>query len=231
MNNSNKNLVPYMNINNMKRFDEINQCGVILLNGFSSPLVLLIFQKASQKWGLPKGHLTDREKYRKDYYLCAKRELFEETGIYLSTNKHKYWGSVLLNNKMFYVIQIFKDYIYVNPIDKNEISKYKWYPIFELENFVKNNNCNRTIKDLMYKMREFQKPRENNYNKLEYKNFDNKYLYEKNNSKFVLQKKFPEKIKSNYNEMRYNNNQYFGNKCRNQSHSICYDKKINYYKY
>jgi 8-oxo-dGTP pyrophosphatase MutT (NUDIX family) len=229
MNSYTKSLVPY----NMNNFEEINQCGVILLNGFSSPLVLLIFQKASQKWGLPKGHLTDKEKFKKDYYLCAKRELFEETGIYLSTNKHKYWGSVLLNNKIFYVIQIFKDYIYVNPIDKNEISDYKWFPIFELEYFVKNNNCNRTIKDLMYKMRKFQKPRENNRMEyLTYENNNNNKFEENNKLKYILQQKLSEQTKPNYNEIKYYNNsknkRYLGN-CRNQSY--IYIKKTNYHKY
>ncbi len=230
MNNSNESLIPYINRNIPNQFDDINQCGVILLNGFSSPLVLLIFQTVSQKWGLPKGHLTDKEKFRRDYYLCAKRELFEETGIYLSTNRHKYWGSVILNNKIFYVIQIFKDYIYVNPIDKNEISDHKWYPIFELENFVKNNNCNRTIKDLMYKMRKYKKPKENNHKYLEYKeiNKNTENLYE--NKKTISQKK----IKSNYNEIKYYKNkkynQYLEN-YRNKPHNTYYNNKYNYYKY
>ncbi len=132
---------------------DIDQCGVILLNGsFNYPQVLLIFQKESQKWGLPKGHLNIEEKNLKNYYFCAKRELFEETGILINTSKHKKYGTILLNNKLFYVIHILKDFVYINPVDKEEISGYTWCSILKLDLFIKHNQCNRTIKDLEHLM-------------------------------------------------------------------------------
>ena len=137
---------------NYKRATErsvIDQCGVILLNGSTSnPQVLLIFQTESQKWGLPKGHLTNKEKYQKNYYVCAKRELFEETGVIISTNKHKKFGTLLLNNKLFYVVHIFKKFLYVQPIDTTEISGYTWCPVMKLDSFIAKHDCNRTVKDL-----------------------------------------------------------------------------------
>ncbi len=203
--NLDQNLVKYN-----KRWNTINQCGVILLNGLTDPSVLLVFQTLSQKWGLPKGHLTEKELYRKDYYLCAKRELFEETGIYLSTNKHKYWGTVLLHNKIFYVIQIFKEHIYVNPVDKNEISGYKWYPIFELDEFVKTHNCNRTVRDLLQKMGKYTRPsikhnKTNNlleYNERIYPKYDNKTA--KTNSEYNEQNNKSDRNNSNINKNKFN---------------------------
>lgn len=112
------------------------------------------------------------EKNHGDFYFCAKRELFEETGIIINTIKHKKYGSILLHNKLFYVIQIFKDNIYVDPIDKDEISGYLWYPVLELDMFINKNNCNRTIKDLEDIMH-FQKKNifdSGNKNKISYNN-------------------------------------------------------------
>lgn len=154
----------------------IEQCGVVLLNGASYPLVLLVHQVESKKWGLPKGHLTDREKLNRDYYFCAKRELFEETGIMLSTNKHRRYNKLLLNRKLFYVVQMFKEFIYVQPIDKNEISDFVWYPILELDQFIKKNNCNRTIKDLENVMYNIKCKLKNNTNIFGAKNIVGKYL-------------------------------------------------------
>jgi 8-oxo-dGTP pyrophosphatase MutT (NUDIX family) len=140
----------------------IEQCGVILLNGsFNYPEVLLIFQKESQKWGLPKGHLNIEEKINKKYFICAIRELAEETGIIINYDnkdkdkdiyKYDEKDPRLLNNKLFYVIHILKDLIDINPIDKEEISGYAWCSLLKLNLFIKHNNCNRTIKDLQHLM-------------------------------------------------------------------------------
>lgn len=154
----------------------IEQCGIILLNGSSYPLVLLVHQAESKKWGLPKGHLTDREKQNKNYYFCAKRELFEETGIMLSTNKHRRYNTLLLNRKLFYVVQMFKEFIYVQPIDKNEISDFIWYPILELDKFIKKNECNRTIKDLENVMCKVKCNIKNNSNVFGAKSIVGRYL-------------------------------------------------------
>ena len=48
--------------------------GVLLHNGKK---ILLVCEKASKLWGIPKGHQEDNE----SYYDCWKRELKEETGI------------------------------------------------------------------------------------------------------------------------------------------------------
>jgi 8-oxo-dGTP pyrophosphatase MutT (NUDIX family) len=190
---------------------DIKCCGMIVLNNTYNPLVLLVYQKVSKKWGLPKGHMNSREYIEKDYYLSAERELFEETGIYLSAKDHRYIGCVLLSEKLFFVVQIYSNSINIDPIDKNEISDYTWHPIFSLEDFVENNNCNRTMRDLMYTMRQFKRPKkriieskplllESKRHNHEFKNNNNSWNNKKNiislKERKISQQKFNEKYKS-----------------------------------
>ena len=41
-----------------------------------------------------------------------------------------------------------KEYINLNPYDLNEICDYQWVSIWELAQFIFNNKCNRTLRDL-----------------------------------------------------------------------------------
>ena len=65
--------------------------------------MLIIFQNESRKWGFPKGKMLDTEMACRDYFTCAKRELYEETGIMLNCNKYKKLGSIIIKNKLFYI--------------------------------------------------------------------------------------------------------------------------------
>lgn len=123
---------------------KIEQCGVVLLNKHMDK-VLIVLQKESQKWGLPKGHMSQDEIERAAYFECAKRELFEETGIWLSFVSNKTIGTLIFQDKLFYMVQINRNEMWTQPIDKYEIERTMWLEIAQLEPFVKGQRCNSTL--------------------------------------------------------------------------------------
>ena len=125
----------------------VNECGVILFNENMKD-ILLVYQNSSNKWGFPKGHMTNLEMYNKEYFNCAKRELFEETNIDLRTCNHTKYGTLIIGNKLFYVIQLKRSNINAHPKDRKEITKIKWLKREDLFNFVKKNQCNITLNRL-----------------------------------------------------------------------------------
>ena len=125
----------------------INECGVILFDK-NLEKVLIIFQKESLKWGLPKGHLEEKEKLNNKYFDCAKRELLEETGIMISNHKHKKLGTFVIRDKLFYVLQLLKEISIYQPIDTTEIGAIRWLWIKDLFSFMNKYNCNITLKEL-----------------------------------------------------------------------------------
>ena len=126
-----------------------DQCGGILFDK-TGKYVLLIKQRLSNKWGLPKGHMNKREIINNDKMECVKREINEETGINLNKIKYYYIDSLCINNREFFIFQInkYKESINLNPFDLNEICDYEWISIWDLHNFCKNNNCNRTLREM-----------------------------------------------------------------------------------
>ena len=71
---------------------------------------------------------------------CAKRELYEETGILEEIKDDMF--KIRINNSYYFPLIIDKTNIKLNPIDKNEIAQAKWINITEIENF----NVNRETK-------------------------------------------------------------------------------------
>jgi 8-oxo-dGTP pyrophosphatase MutT (NUDIX family) len=141
-------MIPFENSDNSKNaMKKVSECGVILFNKNMMD-VLIVFQNKSQKWGFPKGHMTRNELYKKEYFKCAKRELFEETGIDLRTLQHTKYGSVIIGNKLFFVIEVKKEFIETNPLDVYEIEKIQWVKRKELNRFVQANECNVTLNKL-----------------------------------------------------------------------------------
>ena len=128
-----------------------DQCGAVLFDK-SGNFVLLIKQRLSNKWGIPKGHMNKRELLYDNKLECVKREIHEETGINLNKIKYECTESEYINNKLFYIIQIYKykEHINLNPFDLNEISDYEWVSIYDLYNFCKINSCNKTLRDMVY---------------------------------------------------------------------------------
>lgn len=136
----------------------LQQCGVILLNK-SLTKVLCVLQRHSMKWGLPKGHMTDDELMRSAYFECAKRELYEETGMYVHFVKFKVLGTLVLHDKFFFIMHLKKD-VYagmMKPVDKNEIVRTKWVSLARIPEYIMTVPCNSTLhklaKNMHYVMR------------------------------------------------------------------------------
>lgn len=125
----------------------VNECGVILFNA-TMDAILLVFQRISHKWGLPKGHMTFYELRKRDFYNCAKRELFEETNIDLRRIPHTKFGTLLMCNKLFYIIGLKRHSICAFARDTEEISQLKWVNRHDLYDFVHQNSCNITLRTL-----------------------------------------------------------------------------------
>jgi 8-oxo-dGTP pyrophosphatase MutT (NUDIX family) len=126
--------------------NKVTECGVIVFtNGMRD--MLIVFQNISRKWGLPKGYMTQEEQNKKQFFKCAKRELFEETGIDLRTVTHTKYGTLVIGNKLFYIVEV-KSHVRINVIDTHEISEVRWIPRNELCSFVLTHNCNATLNKL-----------------------------------------------------------------------------------
>lgn len=98
----------------------INRAGVFLHNGRK---VLLVHQKESNMWSLPKGGKEENE-CNED---CWKRELFEETGIQ-ELPPHKITANIDLLKYNITIVELFTDYTPIPKIssDNDEIDEVKW---------------------------------------------------------------------------------------------------------
>ena len=139
--------IPFENNTSKHAMRKVTECGIILFN-LDMNDVLIVFQNKSKKWGFPKGHMTRLELYNKEYMKCAKRELFEETGIDLRTINHTKYGSVIISNKLFFVIEVKKKILNTYPLDGYEIEKIQWVKREDLSWFVRSNECNITLNKL-----------------------------------------------------------------------------------
>jgi 8-oxo-dGTP pyrophosphatase MutT (NUDIX family) len=141
-------MIPWEKSNSRKDLiHNVDECGVILFSPNMEEL-LVVLQSSSGKWGFPKGHMTAAEMNAKSYFSCAKRELMEETNIDLRLKKHTKYGTLIIGNKLFYIVELRQNNVYANPKDRNEIKMIKWIPRVDLYNFVKMNQCNVTLKRL-----------------------------------------------------------------------------------
>lgn len=140
-------LISFENTKKKNSMRKVTECGIILFNLDMNDL-LIVFQNKSKKWGFPKGHMTRLELYNKEYLKCAKRELLEETGIDLRVIQHTKYGSVIIGNKLFFVIEIKTKHVDTNPLDEYEISTIKWIKRKDLNMFVNSNECNVTLNKL-----------------------------------------------------------------------------------
>lgn len=124
----------------------VNECGIILFDNTMNN-ILIIYQNESKKWGLPKGKMEEHEIENKKYFDCAKRELQEETGIMITAHRYKKIKTIIIKNKLFYIIQILKNFNTTQkPLDKTEIGNIQWININNVHNFVNETQCNITLK-------------------------------------------------------------------------------------
>lgn len=94
-----------------------------------------------QKWGYPKGHLEHNE----TIYACAKRELYEETGVEINITDHK---TVNINNSKYYVFYTNESELHnIKPVDTNEINAAQFQDIISIQSL----NLNREASVLIRK--------------------------------------------------------------------------------
>ena len=112
--------------------------GVFLHNGRR---VLLVHQRASNKWGFPKGSKRPHE----NSYDCWKRELKEETGLgKLPT--HKITGTTNVLHYDIAIVELFTDNLPTVNVKDREILDVKWVELNKLNRFKLNSITSRVIK-------------------------------------------------------------------------------------
>ena len=116
------------------------KAGALIFNqDFTKVLcVLNNYNPKKSKWGLPKGHLEIGKEQRHE---CAKRELFEETGLDININYDDPF--IKINNSIYYVFSVNESIIEkLKPIDTKEIKKIEFIDI----SLHKNLNINKEMK-------------------------------------------------------------------------------------
>jgi 8-oxo-dGTP pyrophosphatase MutT (NUDIX family) len=86
--------------------------------------ILLVKGRESQKWSFPKGHIEGRETAQ----MCARRELFEETGIRIEQEPfatRKYFAGE------YFFFQVPREYRPF-PRDTREIEEARWVSFDEI---------------------------------------------------------------------------------------------------
>ena len=123
---------------NKKNKNRQIKCGCFILNTDLTKIVLVHNNYVKhEKWGLPKGHREDGETYAN----CAKREVFEETG--LSVNITDKDLKIKINNTFYFPVVM--NELNVVPNDKIEIKEARWVKLSDLEN----TNLNRETKTML----------------------------------------------------------------------------------
>lgn len=141
-----------MSNNKRTNINDVNECGILLLTK-NMKKCLIIYQNRSKKWGVPKGYMSSREIIERKFFDCAKRELFEETGIIITNLKYRKVGTRIIKNKLIYYLQLHKDEFHTNPLDKKEIDKLKWESVNNLL-YYNVYNSNITLLDTNFIMRQ-----------------------------------------------------------------------------
>ena len=91
----------------------------------------LLVKGFTGKWSFPKGHREKNESPND----CAKREIYEETGIQIQDIHNK--KATRISLYYYYNIDLDEE-ILINPIDVNEIKDIKWFLPEETEFIEKN---------------------------------------------------------------------------------------------
>ena len=79
--------------------------GALIINS-NMDKCLMVFQKSSLLWGIPKGQKEENE----DCYICMVREVKEEVGLNLNKLKFEILESITIHNESYiYIIKIFLD--------------------------------------------------------------------------------------------------------------------------
>ena len=105
-----------------------------------------------QKWGYPKGHVENNE----TTYECAKRELYEETGLVINISEHK---TVNVNNSKYYVFTTDEAELKnINPVDTNEINAVQFQDISTIQSLNLNREASVLIKKSIKYLKSIARP-------------------------------------------------------------------------
>jgi 8-oxo-dGTP pyrophosphatase MutT (NUDIX family) len=95
----------------------------------------LLVKGFTGKWSFPKGHREKNESPQE----CAKREIYEETGIVIDEIKDKKASFVSI---YYYFNFDFEEELPTNPIDTKEVKDVRWFLPEETETINKNKDVN-----------------------------------------------------------------------------------------
>jgi 8-oxo-dGTP pyrophosphatase MutT (NUDIX family) len=128
---------------------KIRKAGILLVN--PSGKLLLVKQRESQMWGIPKGKMNSQDK--DDLWNCARRELYEETGVDVTKINYKMRWSYRANNTKIWVVEIvYPRSLYINTAkSRGEIEAFRWNSLkYLIQNYVTRPKAyNATVKKLM----------------------------------------------------------------------------------
>ncbi len=107
---------------------QCKRAGALILNN-NMDKCLMVFQKSSRLWGIPKGHKEKNE----DSYVCMIREVREEVGLNLNNIKFEILKSGMVQTGSFiYIIRLYLNILpicsppFENGKDNHEIEKIEW---------------------------------------------------------------------------------------------------------
>ena len=128
--------------------EDFQKAGALILNK-NLDKCLMVFQKSSSLWGLPKGGRESKE----SSYSCMIREVKEEVGLDLNRVYFELLEKFKINSKSFvYFIKLNLDPLPVfypplnNGNENHEILKIEWVPINKISNKKINSFTRNSIK-------------------------------------------------------------------------------------
>jgi 8-oxo-dGTP pyrophosphatase MutT (NUDIX family) len=101
-------------------------CGTLMLS-VDKQYCLLVQQKHTGKWSVPKGSKMPDETIRE----CMEREFWEETGLILKKCRYRYYSTHRYKKYHIQVLQLLHGHhtMRLQPRDTREIEKVEWTPI------------------------------------------------------------------------------------------------------
>lgn len=145
--------------------DKTNRSGALIINK-SMTHCLMVFQKKSQMWGIPKGRVEKGE----NFYKCMIREIKEEAGINFNNFPAKIIRKISITPtiKIFFLKMNNDDMIDLFPPEEDgkenhEIEKIEWVPF----NDIYMRKINSVAKKSINKFQNiYCKTENNNFNKI-----------------------------------------------------------------
>lgn len=141
---------------------QCKRAGAVILNN-EMDKCLMVFQKSSLFWGIPKGSKMDEHE---DSFVCMVREVKEEVGLDLNHIKFEVLDSVMVNTEShIYIIKIFLDPLPIcsppmeNGNENHEIEKVEWVHLGDAYSR-KNNSITRNA---LHKVKKYLSKKQVNY--------------------------------------------------------------------